>query len=284
MAKQSGVHKLRGKIGGLSYYESRNGGSLVRDINDGMSSRVKTAPEFANTRLNATEFGGAGKLAGAIIRPVSQRWRYILSAIGTGTMAALIKESMSTDTQNPWGERIVPLTAMNGIQAAYNTLSKNQLPQELSDLMARSFYDSDTTKINVGNGVGCDFSEDTANFLLSQGVEGVITRIFQFNVGNISFNPASGKYTRNVAGDCLFPLDSQDAEVAAGNTLFPNDIYDPAPAGLLGSGIKVPQNAANHFGGILVVMLPYKVVSNQKYILQELCAASWMNLPDAPEE
>lgn len=63
MPKQSGIHQFRGKYGTTCYYfrkGSQNG--LQRGINQQMSERVKRDPNFANTRLYASEFDIADTL------------------------------------------------------------------------------------------------------------------------------------------------------------------------------------------------------------------------------
>ena len=67
MAKQSGLHQLRGKVGEHSYYRQTGISSgLVRSINQGMSARVKNDEAFLNTRLNNAEFGQAGRIASVL--------------------------------------------------------------------------------------------------------------------------------------------------------------------------------------------------------------------------
>lgn len=271
MAKQGGIHKIRGKIGEASYYQSQVGGYLIRGINQGMSERVKNDPAFANTRLNATEFGGAGKLAGAMVSAVSLRWRWILSPVATGKLSSAIKNAMAQDTTNPWGEREVLLSQMDILQAAYSEFSKNQLPEDFAEFVNKMFIGQDGSVLEAGDGT---LSVSTANEMLAKGIEGVQIYGYLMQVSTPEFDPAAGKYTTPRV--IVRELAHDDIEVAAGADFEFGSIDLPISRGV----VLKPQNVAGNMRGLLFVMLPYRVVNNQKYILQEHCACSWTSIPD----
>lgn len=276
MAKQLGVHLVKGKMGGRSYYQSQVGGYLSRDINQGMSQRVKTAPEFLNTRLNASEFGGAGKAAGQVIRPVSQRWRYLLNPIATGELAKLIKQLMAQDTTNPWGERQVLLSAMPLIQERYNSLSKNSMVQSVVNALSLGTVSSDGDTFFLSDNDHF-LSEDENLYFRSIGADGVFFQYWDFRARLPKFNPASGKYeVDSLRSDFSF-LRTFDVEVGSSDEIITNVSFE------VGLTHAVPQNSASGLGGVLCIMLPYKVVSNEKYVLQQHCACYWTALPDAEE-
>lgn len=66
MARQKGIIKLKGTIGGLTFYKSKDG-YVVREKSDIDANRIATDPAFQRTRENGAEFGRAGK-AGRILR------------------------------------------------------------------------------------------------------------------------------------------------------------------------------------------------------------------------
>lgn len=66
MARQTGVIKLKGTIGGVSFYKSRDG-HLAREKGGVDASRIKNDAAFQRTRENGSEFGRAGR-AGKILR------------------------------------------------------------------------------------------------------------------------------------------------------------------------------------------------------------------------
>lgn len=267
MAKQSGIHGIRGKINGVSYYSSKNGGQLIRKINEGMSSRVKTAKEYANTRLNNAEFGAAGSLAGAIVRPISQRWRFILDSIATGKLVKAIKAAMMQDTASPWGERVVPLTEMAHLQDVFNGFSKNEMPQEVVTVLQESLTFNATGNVLSLEDTAA-MSNDTYQQLTDKGATNFTTKVFAFNVRK-PYIGADGK--TYVPADFLFvdlseKLGQEHSDVEINADINNTQEISSAPAVL---------NEETHLGGVLVVFLPERKVGNEYYTLQELCSAYW---------
>lgn len=80
MAKQRGIHQISGKINDLVYYGQKyvNTG-LIRKQNTAMSSRVKTDPEFLNTRRAGAEFGFSSQTAAVIAKLMPQRTSTIVN-------------------------------------------------------------------------------------------------------------------------------------------------------------------------------------------------------------
>lgn len=267
MAKQSGIHGIRGKINGVSYYSSKNGGQLIRKINEGMSSRVKTAKEYANTRLNNAEFGAAGSLAGAIVRPISQRWRFILDSIATGKLVKAIKAAMMQDTASPWGERVVPLTEMAHLQDVFNGFSKNEMPQEIvNELQNKTTYNATTHEFSFTG--DAKMSADTAQQLLDKGATHLTIKVFAYNVRK-PFIGADGKTyvsAESLIVDLSEQFGSLNLAIAEGTDLFVADSMVNSLAVL---------NEESHLGGVLVVFLPERKVGNEYFTLQELCSAYW---------
>jgi hypothetical protein len=66
MARQKGIIKLKGSIGDITFYKSKDG-YIAREKNDVDAKRIATDPAFQRTRENGSEFGRAGK-AGKILR------------------------------------------------------------------------------------------------------------------------------------------------------------------------------------------------------------------------
>lgn len=267
MAKQYGIHKLGGKVDGQSYYYSKNGGFVSRKINIGMSNRVKTAKEYANTRLINAEFGAAGSLAGTIVSPVSQRWRFILNPIATGMLVKVIKAAMMQDTESPWGERVVPLAEMAGIQDYFNRLSKNQVPEEVkSGLQANLKFNS--TSNTLTNDDFIKMSADTAQQLQDKGSTHFTTKVFAFNVSKPVIGADGKTYEKPQA--LMLDISEEFGEAHVPITEEANMLLD-------GTAANAPKvfNEESHLGGVLVVFLPERQVGGEYYTLQELCSAYW---------
>ena len=67
MARQKGIIKLKGTIGGMTFYRTSADGHLVREKGGIEKSRIMNDPAFQRTRENGSEFGRAGK-AGKLLR------------------------------------------------------------------------------------------------------------------------------------------------------------------------------------------------------------------------
>lgn len=66
MAKQKGIIKLKGTIGDITFYKSKDG-YIAREKSGIDAGRIATDPAFQRTRENGSEFGRAGK-AGKVLR------------------------------------------------------------------------------------------------------------------------------------------------------------------------------------------------------------------------
>ena len=66
MARQSGLIKLNGTMGGITFYKTQDG-HLAREKGGVDASRIANDPNFQRTRENGAEFGAAGK-AGKLMR------------------------------------------------------------------------------------------------------------------------------------------------------------------------------------------------------------------------
>ena len=66
MAKQTGIIKLKGTIGDISFYKTADG-HLARGKGGVDASRIANDPAFQRTRENGSEFGRAGK-GGKVVR------------------------------------------------------------------------------------------------------------------------------------------------------------------------------------------------------------------------
>lgn len=106
MAKQSGIIKLEGTIGGISFYKSSEG-YFAREKGGVDANRIANDPAFQRTRENGQEFGRAGK-SGRVIRSCfrlllqNTRDKRVASRL-TGRLLSIIK----TDDVNMRGVRTV---------------------------------------------------------------------------------------------------------------------------------------------------------------------------------
>ena len=106
MARQDGVIKLTGQMGGISFYKSRDG-HLVRLKSGVDGERIKNDPAFARTRENGAEFGRAG----ASSKLLRTALRTLILAVADGRMASRLTRQMmkviQADATNTRGQRNV---------------------------------------------------------------------------------------------------------------------------------------------------------------------------------
>lgn len=126
MAKQSGLHQIRGKVGEHSYYKQSGVASgLIRSINQGMSARVKTAPEFVNTRLNNAEFGQAGRIAKVLGQFINPKYRPMILPFSQSVMCKILLDGIKSQ-RGTWGQRNLIDSDDNTILVdALNAVHKN---------------------------------------------------------------------------------------------------------------------------------------------------------------
>lgn len=106
MARQKGIIKLKGKIGDISFYKSKDG-YLAREKGGVDASRIATDPAFARTRENGAEFGtsaSAGKLLRDTVRALGKN---ASDNRVTARMTKLMTAIKNLDEANERGERNV---------------------------------------------------------------------------------------------------------------------------------------------------------------------------------
>jgi len=106
MAKQKGIIKLEGTIGGVTFYKSQDG-YLAKEKGGVPADRIANDPAFQRTRENGAEFGAAGK-AGKVLR---NALRALLQNASDSRMVSRLTTELvkviQEDATNPRGERNV---------------------------------------------------------------------------------------------------------------------------------------------------------------------------------
>lgn len=211
MAKQIGAMPISGKIDNLVYYNTKNGGAVVRRAYPNLGKRVKTDKVYANTRRNNAEFGMCGYVASQLLSPILQRWKYILKPDAVGELTKANFELLKLDTENPWGQR-----DLGSQQVAYqqkgeeliNSLSKNIPPQgivKLFDMNQIEVTDSEYYYNLLIDGYDI-YSIEEVNELIQIGyskvniyVGGIDTSISLYNTGIGIYQKSKGNHFINSA-------------------------------------------------------------------------------------
>ena len=270
MAKQTGIHGLRGKVNGMSYYNSKNGGDLVRKINEGMGARVKSAREYSNTRKNNAEFGAAGDFAGKFIGTISQRWRFILQSTAVGQIVKFFKEALTFDRTSQWGQRALTVNYIQPLFDKFNSLSKNDLPEVLVNAIENKMgYNMGSKTIELLDEVAVN--DDLAQMLADIGASGFSLDVYTYDVLTPQFDPAAMKYSNALCS--LMHIDSLSRNIS--NVAVDTQIFAD---GITISDVDLDISDSSEFGCLFVLFRPYRTIGGVANILQEHCAG-WMGVP-----
>lgn len=106
MAQQSGIIKLKGTLGGISFYKTSDG-YLAREKGGVSAQRIASDPAFQRTRENNAEFSTAGK-AGKLVRNALQvLLQNAKDKRCVGRLTRVLLSVVKTDAGNARGERKV---------------------------------------------------------------------------------------------------------------------------------------------------------------------------------
>lgn len=264
MAKQSGLHQIKGKVGEHSYYKQTGvSGGLIRSINQGLSARVKTDPAYANTRLNNQEFGAAADTASLLGKMVAPKFRPMILPFSQSKMSKEVLR-LARENSSAWGQRTVSSAQTAQLAAVLSAQSK-RAADEFINVSIASSGDNDYD-------VNFEYSSAQAALMNGLGITGlqVTATIFNLATGNWS---AAGQvmlsgyleYVLSVNG--IFTTINTAGDSDSETATFPPFI--PA-AGHSGHQIAV------------FVIMPTRTIAGDTHILQEYC--SFIALPIVPAE
>lgn len=255
MAKQSGIHQIKGKIGEHSYYrQSGVASGLIRRINQGMSNRVKTGEEFANTRLNNYEFKVAANMAKAFGAMIVPKYRPMLLVFSQSKLTKSFLELIKTNAGN-WGARYLKTANNSQMLDAVNSLAKNSFDETIGTVAVQASEVPDNTSLEIILPV------DMQQALASLGVSGVSIRVQARSV-------YGAKYTDDTFSGYIGQVSAPDSEDQS------LDLSDDINYTFT---LPVPTSPAwteadRVFTEVSVVAMPYRTINGEKHILQELCS------------
>lgn len=262
MAKQSGLHQIRGKVGEHSYYRQTGvSNGLIRSINQGLSSRVKTSDEYANTRLNNAEFGAACNVAGILGRMVVPKYRPMVLPFSQSIMAKKVLD-LAKSNSDPWGERVV---------SAADTPELAQILTDTSKLKIADFMTCQVIRnTEAAVDVEIEMTSSQVSTLISLGINGFNLKGSLYNVRTGQYSQSTGKILRGTLR--LGAFGNND------DTLTP---ASPASSSLtLSVGAFPTVTGFTNHSFVVVVFEPFRSVGGTDYTLQEYCMFAAFQLPD----
>lgn len=248
MAKQSGLHQLRGKVGEHSYYrQSGVSSGLVRSINQGLSARVKNDEAFANTRLNNAEFGQACRMAAVLGQSIYPKFRPMMLTFSQAKMARVLLEAIKA-TSGSWGQRNLSATDVDTFLSSLTAVRKNN-PDDYGILLTGV----------AANEIEID--SDAAEFaakLSAIGADGYKLNLLACSPWMGTFDQSTNKYAPS------YPLVKTftGTLVSGGSAVSIEYSYRPDPQ--QGWPAFVPKF-------LVLVVMPYRTVNSVDHILQEHC-------------
>lgn len=276
MAKQLGIHQIRGKVGGRSYYKTKGvEEGISRSINPGMSARVKNGDEYANTRLNNAEFGNANKIATAAFNSVNTRKRGMMLNFAIAAMTKAALEDIKQGT-GAWGAR-VPATELDSL---------------ICDLLEKhakgGSYDGQFGQItdvgldaSGGYSVEFEISPELSTQLKALGIDGMYFVPSKCLAGEIIVDDLPRLYAGHAIGTPV-PVTLDPASTL--NPTVSGPINTPSAVGMSQSGYTFAVEDEKHGFYVVVTILPYRQEGGQRYTLQEYCTYVAVPLGQVPEE
>lgn len=260
MAKQSGLHQIKGKVGEFSYYKQTGvEGGLVRGINQGMSARVKNDEGYANTRLNNVEFGGACNVAANLGKMVTPKFRPMILPFSQSKMAKAVLELAKGSVGN-WGERAVPADSYNQLAAILSSQSKRDFTEFVSlDLT----FDTSSKELDAT----LNITAEQATLMSNLGIDKLAAKIQVFHLETGKYNAETGKI-RNCVMESRLSNAAEVAIVAGTPETLPLAESSEVRPGFT----PIPPTGWNaEYIGVIVVM-PIRTINSVEHVLQEYCS------------
>lgn len=275
MAKQVGLFNLRGKIENKSFYKTAGvAETVIRQIPEGLASRVKTAPEYANTRLNNDEFKNANAIATFLMNAVPNRRASMMRRFAIADMTKIGLEYIKAGTGN-WGQRI-PTTTMDSIAVdLLENRAKSGSYQGEFGLLAFSKSAQGAVDITL------TYDEITASSLIEKGIYGFYALLVKGALAEVV--DVDGFVRQHFGVSSISPADLT-IDPSGDDFSFSTITPGPASLGMSPAGYAAAQGAANNGMYAIVTFLPYRTVGTQRYSLYEYATYAALALGAIPTE
>lgn len=187
MARQKGIIRIQGTMGGMTFYES-GGSALVKEVSTVSKERILNDPDFELTRQNMAEFGGSASVGKALRAGLAAVMRSMGDRYVSARITRLIKQ-INTGGSGQRGQRTIDIGAGNtvlpGFEFARTTTFSSifNAPFTYTANAARTQITLDVPDFNAGNYISVP--SGATHFRLVNAVTVLSSYLF---------NPASGKY------------------------------------------------------------------------------------------
>lgn len=267
MAKQSGIHQIKGKIGEYSYYKSTGvQGGLIRSINQGLSERVKKSAEYANARLNNQEFGAAANVAGLLGKMVVPKFRPMILPFSQSRMAKEILKVAREHTIN-WGQRVVTSEDTEKLAAILTAQSKRD---------ASEFVSLESTRVSISElEAYAGYTAEQATLMSSLGITRLTVSASVINLATGEWLPISQTMSTGYIQRLSDGMVLDSSEVVSGESAGSTESVEVSQF--------IPESGHSAHQLVIFVVMPERTINNVSHILQEYCSFVAMPLPAVPQ-
>lgn len=236
MARQTGLIRLKGQIGGLDFYQSE-GVDMVRTKTGPTTQQYKNSPEYEGSRQASNDFGTAGGLAGKLKHAIIYMYGPALNPHINSKLTGIFTSVLAKDRIHPRGERKIlhgDVSKLVGIDFTANT--------NLRSTLGRLPHLSEKEK-------GKSFHFDFGGMLTPPFTEAVGFRPYQVIIGLVALSEDSDSIVKW----------QESGIMEAGQRL--------SDLGEMGLSFETPQSQKVILG--IVGLKFIGVVNGQTYVLQE---------------
>lgn len=274
MAKQVGLFGLRGKIENKSFYKTAGvQDTVIRQIPEGLSSRVKTADEYANTRLNNAEFKNANAIATFGFNVVPNRKSSMMRRFAIAEMTKKALEYIKAGTGD-WGARI-PSATMDQIlvDLLENRAKSGPYQGEYGTLALTITGDSYDVTLSAG--------AEEATALQEKGIDGYYALRVKGAMAEV--DDGDGFVRQHFGVSSISPIDltvDPEVEIEESFAFVPS----PQTLGLSPAGFTEAAATANNGMFCIYTFLPYRQVGAGRHVLYEYATYAVVALGAIPTE
>lgn len=272
MPKQIGSRQIRGKFGQECYYFRKGMQTgLYRGINQQMSERVKRDPNFANTRLYASEFGYCGRLAALSFVPSEFDMTINLRDNSQGQLTKIYRQILNEHGIGAFGKRV-----MGGLgwqdQFVQRINKQCRLNTDLTFPITHSVQFTQLAQANRYNiSWHMEWDDRLVSVMERNNLYSINLTLTFFDMSAGLYDTASGAYvgiSRFVSGfTIMYPLTIEDARGTKSKTRSLNGAYIYHPKDDAGIANTEPSRLCRP----ILSMEGYRKVGNQLYKQQTLC-------------
>ena len=277
MAKQVGLFGLRGKIENKSFYKTAGvQDTVIRQIPEGLGSRVKTADEYANTRLNNAEFKNANAIATFGFNAVPNRKSSMMRRFAIAEMTKKGLEYIKAGTGS-WGSRI-PSARMDQIivDLLENRAKSGAYQGEYGDVSVLV----ETVQGQKQYTVSTNLSSIEAEELNAKGIDGFLVLNVKGALAEVVDNDGFVRQHFGVSSIGVTNISTIEGGMAAQLSFVPS--YQTL--GLSPAGFTAASSAANNGMYVIMTFLPYRKIGAGIHQLYEYATYTAVALGAIPTE